>query len=331
MVRKSREILITSFLLLLTVIVIFYCNRSPQYNLLPIKYGSVKPPLYYSNFFDNHTITVSSCTLNGTFETKIIPLMESQEADKPGLVFKSKHEYIVLSDRDTPVYEPIDYSTLVGWKPLSSYNNSLLYIEGYKFNQTINGVLYRFLRPYWIGDKNQYCLVEKSRHILSTELGEDYTRKYFTVFPAYYGYQVYNNPKSDWNYAVMFCYEIRVDEFYSQNEVTVYFDSKQEFVKIDRLPPIDNLQPYSVSQVEAVNIAVKHGLPRNAYCYESRIYYTGKIHGVLSDVPLNRYVWVVTAWRSTPYVDGAKGVTYFVDPKNGNVYGHEEFEINVMS
>jgi len=335
---KIRKIALSISLLLIFIIIVSTYFQTKNFNIMPIKHGTVKPPLFYSEFFDNSTIAIESITLKGVFNTKPAPYIIDSSVSKSNgyeyrdaLVFTDDNQtnYIILSDRDQVIYTPINYKTKVGWNPLSYYNDTELYIDGYWFKYSVEDADYFFIRPYWIGNPLRYELVERARQILCDQLGAEYVRKYFTVFPGIYGYQVYKNPNSFWNYAIMFKYDIRVGDYFSQNEVTVYFDSYKELVKVDRLPLTDNLQPFTISQLKSIQLAVKAGLPDNAHSYEVRILYWDKIRA--SNIHIHRYVWVIHAWMAEPYTNGSHAKIAYVDPHTGVVIGFDEVWVSIES
>jgi hypothetical protein len=110
------------------------------------------------------------------------------------------------------------------------------------------------------------------------------------------------------------------------NEVTVYFDSSKEHVRTDRLPQPNNLQPYNVTQTEAILYAIHAGIPDDAHTYEVRILFWEKVRS--DDTPINKYVWVVGAWLMEPYSNGSVVKNAYVDPHSGEVYGLDEVSVH---
>ena len=190
-----------------------------SFNIMPVKFGSVKPPLFFSQYFENNTIRPEPIQLNGVFKLGLVPIIEDDSVNidnevsrvEQGYVFvdSNKNEYIILSDRDEPIYSPPNPSIEMGMISINEVAlDSELYVEGYWFNHTIGDTKFRILRPYWIGDASLYQLVEKARKAMIDELGEEIVKSNFVLFPSFYGYQVYPNPDSYWNYALMFNYLI---------------------------------------------------------------------------------------------------------------------------
>jgi hypothetical protein len=125
----------------------------------------------------------------------------------------------------------------------------------------------------------------------------------------------------------MFFYDIQIGDYFQQLEISIYFDEDKEFTSGGRIPPVDNLQPFNVTQIQAIVYGVEAGLPIDAHTYEAGILYwkeTWKEH-----TPIQRYVWVIHAWHEEPYTDGASATIAYVDPHTGHVYGLDTVSVVV--
>ena len=351
--RTRKHIIIPAVVVILAVVLIFQfilTNTSifkPSYNVvLESKFGSVKPPLYNSNFFNASLVTFSTCSLHGKFVHSPFPILLGQQIVKDeteNIQFKDAWhfkvennetsqvlEYLVITDSDSVIYEPGNPNMQLGFRPLSSYNTTSSYtLEGYSFNYTIEGETYNVLRPLWIGTIKQYTLIEKARGHLADLIGEEYQRDNFVVMPAFYGYQVRDDPDRLWKYTIMFCYRISIDDYLAEREVTVHFNSSKEYVGTSRAPPIDNLMPFNISRTQAISIGIAAGLPSKPYIFEADIYFWKKLHQ--SKMRIDRYVWVVNAWDRKPNTNGASTFTAYIDVHSGRVYGLERFSVAVVT
>ena len=351
--RKRKHIIIPTVVVILAVVLIYQfilTNTSifkPSYNVVEAsKFGSVKPPLYNSSFFNASIVTFSTCSLHGKFVHSPFPLIKGEQIVKDETEnmqyknawhFKVENnetsqvlEYLVLADSDSILYEPGNPDTKLGFRPLSSYNTTSSYtLEGYSFNYTIEGETYNVLRPLWIGNVKQYTLIETARGHLAELVGEEYQRENFVVMPAYFGYQVRDVPDRSWKYTIMFCYRISIDDYLAEREVRVHFNSSKGYVGTSRAPPIDNLMPFKVSMTQAISIGIAAGLPSRPYIFEADIYFWEKLHR--SKMRIERYVWVVNAWDRKPNTNGASAFTAYIDVHTGKVYGLERFSVHVGS
>lgn len=351
--RTRKHIIIPAVVVILAVVLIFQfilTNTSifkPSYNVvLESKFGSVKPPLYNSSFFNASIVTFSTCSLHGKFVHSPFPILLGQQIVKDeteNIQFKDAWhfkvennetsqvlEYLVITDSDSVIYEPGNPNMQLGFRPLSSYNTTSSYtLEGYSFNYTIESETYNVLRPLWIGTIKQYTLIEKARGHLADLIGEEYQRDNFVVMPAFYGYQVRDDPDRLWKYTIMFCYRISIDDYLAEREVTVHFNSSKEYVGTSRAPPIDNLMPFNVSRTQAISIGIAAGLPSKPYIFEADIYFWKKLHQ--SKMRIDRYVWVVNAWDRKPNTNGASTFTAYIDVHSGRVYGLERFSVAVVT
>ena len=351
--RTRKHIIIPAVVVILAVVLIFQfilTNTSifkPSYNVvLESKFGSVKPPLYNSSFFNASIVTFSTCSLHGKFVHSPFPILLGQQIVKDeteNIQFKDAWhfkvennetsqvlEYLVITDSDSVIYEPGNPNMQLGFRPLSSYNTTSSYtLEGYSFNYTIESETYNVLRPLWIGTIKQYTLIEKARGHLADLIGEEYQRDNFVVMPAFYGYQVRDDPDRLWKYTIMFCYRISIDDYLAEREVTVHFNSSKEYVGTSRAPPIDNLMPFNISRTQAISIGIAAGLPSKPYIFEADIYFWKKLHQ--SKMRIDRYVWVVNAWNRKPNTNGASTFTAYIDVHSGRVYGLERFSVAVVT
>jgi hypothetical protein len=221
-------------------------------------------------------------------------------------------------------------------------NYSTVYIYGNSFNyMSPDGSILKMIEPIEITAQPVTDLVDASEKIIKDVVGEDYFSDYFSS-PVLW--------KDDWEksrmYTVEYVYECEDQRDQSIRTVSLTFDSDRKLVDQVGVPDSGSLQPFKVSQSEAINIARDNGFPAEGEPHVNITMYTnpdeweslsGNITLSYIDselcagvVELSHYLWVVDlvtpAHGSSPEVH----VYAVIDVNSGEFYQLGEFRVVVI-
>lgn len=214
--------------------------------------------------------------------------------------------YYLLRDNYEPEMVPCSlYQQLI---------NKTLYVNGYVFNYYgADGKNYKVLRPIEFNETKLENVAELAHRYLNRTLGEDYVRSHF------------HSPYVDKNpiepiYRVRYMYRLEVGDYQQDQEVLFDYNSLYSLDSTNCMPSVDDLMPYSITQEQAINIAVKAELPVGSYPMEASLHYRPtRVDNETGRGREYRYLWVVKSWLDPPEAQIRGYMGAYVDPKTGQV------------
>ncbi len=163
-------------------------------------------------------------------------------------------------------------------------------------------------------DRDEKIVESKARSIIIDNYGEDYFNRYFELW------NIQRNDDTDnWAISVNYLYNIDVANYSTQEEVYFMFDSKLNLVSTNRLPPEDNMMPFTVTREQAISIALDQ-VTREYIEYDAEIYFRKYIEGNL----INRYLWTIIFYHSPKTMSSGESTVVYVDPVSGIIEAIEE-------
>jgi hypothetical protein len=152
----------------------------------------------------------------------------------------------------------------------------------------------------------------KARDILIQAVGEDYFSKYFVQWKA----EINRHEPENWYTAVGYFYYLKVDDYTTRREISIYFNQQDEMIRTDGVPSDGNLMPFFLSKDDAITLALPY-IVKSYVEVGADIYYIDETH---NDVPIDRYVWVVQFYHSPRKSNSGTLTSVYIDPNTRQVY-----------
>lgn len=152
----------------------------------------------------------------------------------------------------------------------------------------------------------------KAANMIISQVGFEYFNQYFhnpTVEKAKY----------DSNTTIVtYKYDIEIGDYTVEKNVSFYFHPK--YTQHYGIPIEGNLQPFTVTVDEAIELAVDAGLPDGPYELEAYISYVGPGDVLPLTGDEEKYVWRVISWEDPPWANPRKRQSAHVNPHTCRVY-----------
>jgi len=152
----------------------------------------------------------------------------------------------------------------------------------------------------------------KAANMIISQVGLEYFNQYFHD-------PMVEIAKYDLNTTIVtYKYDIEVGDYTVEKDVSFYFHPK--YTQHYGIPIEGNLQPFTVTADEAINLAVDAGLPDGPYELEAYISYVGPGDVVPLTGDEEKYVWRVISWEDPSWANPRKRQSAHVNPHTGRVY-----------
>jgi len=140
-------------------------------------------------------------------------------------------------------------------------------------------------------------------------------RKYFEAWFTFSGVEYNLDTPSEWLSVVSYLYRVSVGNYSGFERVRFYFDKMNQFIRSAKMPSRGNLMPFSVSQGEAIEIALTE-VTREYYELDADIEW-----GVVDLYGFNesRYVWLVEFHHPEGPTSGGGVTGVLVDLYSGEI------------
>ena len=152
----------------------------------------------------------------------------------------------------------------------------------------------------------------QARDYLVDVVGEEYFSKYFVQWKA----EINRHEPENWYTAVGYFYYLKVDDYTTRREISIYFNQQDEMIRIDGVPSDGNLMPFFLSKDDAITLALPY-IVKSYVEVGAGIYYVDETH---NDVPIDRYVWVVKFYHSPRKSNSGTFTSVYIDPNTREVY-----------
>ena len=299
-------------------------NGSLWRGMIPVEYLSYRA-LEGTLHYDKVPTPRQFITRTDYFETRIVNMttytLKTADTESVYYLVTNEHKPIV----DNRYLDLLNYSTV--------------YVYGNFFNYLApDGNIMKMIEPIEISTNPVLDLVDASKNIIIDVVGEDYYASYFST-------PVLRKDEGDQTrmYTVEYIYKCEAQRDQSIRTVSLTFNSDRELVDQRGVPDSRSLQPFKISQNEAINIARDNGFPAQGKPHVNSVTYTNpdewrslsdKITLAYIDpqicaklVELSHYLWVVElvtpAQGSSPEVH-----TYaIIDVNTGEFYQSGEFRV----
>jgi len=157
----------------------------------------------------------------------------------------------------------------------------------------------------WVSPERQ------AERMLVEAVGRRYFETWFTFLRVEYNL----DSPSEWLTVVSYMYRLTVSDYTGFERVLFYFDKMNQFIRSSKMPSRGNLMPFSVSQGEAIEIALTE-VTREYYELDSDIEW-----GVVDLYGFNesRYVWLVEFHHPEGPTSGGGVTGVLVDLYSGEI------------
>ena len=194
---------------------------------------------------------------------------------------------------------------------------------------------------YFYGDAYDYLAQDGSHYemLFLTDVNTVEMRDPLTVAKSYivsrvgveYYEKYYSDPMVDYRpgqgddtYVVNMLYHITVGDYSENQTIYLFFDQNLNLTEGEEyLPVAGNLQPFKVTEDQAVEIAIEAGISVDPYGIWTGISNNGVIRGTPT-VYQGMYVWQVGTWIDPPGSNPRMFINALIDPITGELYALQE-------
>ncbi|MCW4013666.1 MAG: hypothetical protein NWF07_11830 [Candidatus Bathyarchaeota archaeon] len=178
-----------------------------------------------------------------------------------------------------------------------------------------DGTHYTMLFPSDINQTEIHDPLTIAKSFIVSKAGEDYYEQYYSdPFVEYRPGQV-----SD-TYVATWIYHITVGNYTGNQTLYLFFDQDWNLTDGEHYLPVEgNLQPFTVTEEEAREIAINAGISDEPYGIWAGIGNTGIIRDQTSEYQ-GKYMWQVGTWIDPPGANPRRNINAIIDPISGELY-----------
>ncbi|OGD58985.1 hypothetical protein A3K78_10785 [Candidatus Bathyarchaeota archaeon RBG_13_52_12] len=158
---------------------------------------------------------------------------------------------------------------------------------------------------------------DQAREYLVERLGENYVETYLTNYSI--GFNTWE--VENWLVEVTYDYTITVGDYIATRGVYFQFDTQGSLIRHDCVPPIDNLQPFTVTREAAVNTA-KGEVDKSYVELDAEIYWVKQFN---NGTRAHKYLWSIDFYHSEKLSSTGDATRVLIDPKSGKVVNVDKY------
>ena len=126
---------------------------------------------------------------------------------------------------------------------------------------------------------------------------------------------------------VTYDYTITVGDYTATRGVYFQFDTHGSLIRHDCVPPIDNMQPFTVTREAAVNTA-KEVVGEKYVELDAEIYWVKQF---INGTRAHKYLWSIDFYHSEKLSSSGEATRVLIDPKSGKVVNVEKYSWRATS